>query len=105
MAPYVDVSAFDYETLIKTIVHQSKSSPLPERGTLLIMKPTFDKLVSLGFPLHVDDFRCVVRREKDVTLGADYIDEVWGELERLGLDYQDRYGKLVMYCGPGFDSL
>ena len=102
---YVDVSAFDYETLIGTIVHQSKCSPLPKRGTLLIMKSTFDQLVSLGFPLHIDDFRCVVRRERSVTLGADYTDEAWEELDRLGVDYKKRYGKHVMYCGPGFDSL
>lgn len=105
VAPYVDVSVFDYETLIGTIVHQSKCSPLPKRGTLLIMKPTFDQLVSLGFPLYIDDFRCVVRREKGVTLGADYTDEAWEELDRLGVDYKKRYGKHVMYCGPGFDSL
>jgi len=103
--PHVDVSAYDYETLIETIVFQAKDQALPKRGTLLIMKPTFDKLVSLGFPLHVDDFRCVVRREKGVTLGLDYDDDAWEDFDLLGLQYEDKYGERVIYLGPGFDSL
>ena len=112
VAPYFDVSAFEYETLVKTIVshiiyHWKGGEGLPhfKRGTLLIMKPTFDKLVSLGFPLHIDDFRCVVRREKGVTLGGDYSDDTWEEFDRLGLEYDDRHPFRVTYRGPGFDSL
>lgn len=105
VAPYVNVSAFGYETLIKTIAYHREGVPLPKRGTILIMKPTFNKLVSLGFPLHIDDFRCVVRREKGVTLGADSNDDAWEELDRLGLGSADTYPNKVIYRGPGFDSL
>ena len=102
VAPYVNVSAFGYETLIKTIVFHGETRPLPRRGTILIMKPTFDKLVSLGFPLQIDDFRCVVRREKGVTLGGDYSDDASEEFDRLGLQYGNRHTPRVIYLGPGY---
>ena len=111
VAPYVNVSAFGYETLIKTIVshivHDCEGGkrlhvPLVKRGTLLIMKPTFDKLVSLGFPLHIDDFRCVVRHENGVTLGGDYSDDASEEFDRLGLEYGNRHTPRVIYHGPGY---
>jgi hypothetical protein len=113
VAPHVDTSAFGYETLIKTIVShivyhceggKRLHVPLVKRGTLLIMKPTFDKLVSLGFPLHIDDFRCVVRREKGVTLGGEYSDDACEEFDRLGLEYDDRHTPRVIYRGPGFHN-
>ena len=106
LLPYVDVSTYGYDKLIQTIVFQGPFKPLPKRGTLLIMKPTFDKLVSLGFPLYIEDFRCVVRHEKDVTLGIEYTDEAWDEVDGLGIDYhKGRYGEHVIYLGPAFDSI
>ena len=70
IAQHVDVSDFDFSALEKALV--GNSSIGPALGQMYIMKESFDALVTLRFPLRIDDFRFIVHDDAWIALGSTF---------------------------------